>query len=91
MQVGSPRVERLLQGRDDRVGRCARLDRVTGTIEQDRELIAPESGAGVIVGHARLQPSGDLLQERIPGDVAEAVVGPLEPVRFIDRTTVPRP
>ena len=49
-------------------------------VEQDGELVAAEAGDRVGRAHRRLEPPRDLLQDRVAGRVAEAVVDGLEVV-----------
>ena len=74
----------MLNGHRDRFDESVRdLRRVFlggDVFEQDRELVATESGDGVGGPHARAQTLGDRAQELVAGRVTEAVVDVLEPV-----------
>jgi hypothetical protein len=53
---------------------------VRHVVHQHRELVPAQAGHGVARSQAGLQPAGDLHQQLVPGQVAEAVVDALEAV-----------
>jgi hypothetical protein len=86
-------LERAAQVLEDAVERA--LDSVVEVLllEQDGELVAAEAGDGFGAAENPAQPAGDFLDQRIAGEVAEAVVDVLEPVEVEqqDRHLLPVP
>ena len=50
------------------------------TVEQNGELVAPESSDHVLSAQEALEPPGDLLQQLVPDQVAQTVIDDLEPI-----------
>ena len=77
LQRVGERVEDALRDASGLVGRVEIVD-------EDRELVAAEPGDRVEVAEVRVESVGDRDQERVAGEVTEAVVHVLEPVEIDD-------
>ena len=83
-----PRIDQLpadvvmqLQGTEDALRRCVAASAESrDLVEQDRELVSPEARDRVGRPHRVLEPSRDLLEDRVAGRMAETVVDGLEVV-----------
>src|SRR3954470_3814349 len=74
-------LERLLEGAADGGGHPHR-ERLAGATDEDGELVATEASNGRVHAEHLAKTGGHLLQDQVPGVMAERVVDVLEPVEI---------
>jgi hypothetical protein len=81
MQAGPRQLEWWLERREDPLGGRPPVVGAGRAVEKHRELVAPQSRAGIADPSSGLEPSSDFLEEPVTGRVTQAVVTPLEAVQ----------